>query len=91
NRRSGSEYNEDPYESTFSSSLPGYVAPPTGTPAHTVAELRKYDVGGLTRNKLYLQAMFTLPHDMTLSAQLRGDRNKYDAELGRTGWNTYGT
>jgi hypothetical protein len=56
-----------------------------------VAELRKYDVGGLTRNKLYLQAMFTLPHDMTLSAQLRGESNDYKAELGRTGWDTYGT
>ena len=90
-KRSGSEYNEDPYEFTFSSALPGYVAPPTGTPAHTVAQLRKYDVGGLTRNKLYLQAMFTLPHDMTISAQLRGESNDYDAELGRTGWDTYGT
>ena len=90
-RRSGSEYNEDPYEFTFSSALPGYVAPATGTAAHTVAELRKYDVGGLTRNKLYLQAMFTLPHDMTISAQLRGESNNYKAELGRTGWDTYGT
>ena len=90
-RRSGSEYNEDPYDFTFSSSLPGYVAPAVGTAAHTVAQLRKYDVGGLTRNKLYLQAMFTLPHDMTISAQVRGERNDYDAELGRTGWNTYGT
>jgi len=90
-RRSGSEYNEDPYEFTFSSDLPGYVAPATGTPAHTVAQLRKYDVGGLTRNKLHLQAMFTLPHDMTISTQIRGERNDYDAELGRTGWDTYGT
>ena len=90
-RRSGSTYNDDPYEFTFSSALPGYVAPATGTAAHTVAELRKYDVGGLTRNKLHLQAMFTLPHDMTLSAQVRGERNDYDAELGRTGWDTYGT
>ena len=90
-RRSGSDYNEDPYEFTFSSSLPGYVPPPAGTPAHTVAALRKYDVGGLTRNKLHVQAMLTLPHDMTLSAQLRGERNDYDAELGRTGWDTYGT
>ncbi|MBE2211084.1 MAG: MtrB/PioB family outer membrane beta-barrel protein [Xanthomonadaceae bacterium] len=90
-RRSGNAYNEDPYEFTFSSSLPGYVPPATGTPAHTVAQLRKYDVGDLTRNKLYLQAMFTLPHDMTLSAQVRGERNDYDAELGRTAWDTYGT
>lgn len=90
-RRSGSEYDEDPYEFTFSSSLPGYVPPANGTPAHTVAQLRKYDVGGLTRNKLSLQAMLTLPHDMTISAQLRGERNDYAAELGRTGWDTYGT
>lgn len=89
--RSGSEYNEDPYDFSFSSSLPGYVAPATGTAAHTVAQLRKYDVGGLTRNKLHLQAMFTLPHDMTISAQLRGESNDYDAELGRTGWDTFGT
>lgn len=89
--RTGSEYNYDPYDFTFSSSLPGYTPPPGGTAAHTVAQLRKYDVGGLTRNKLNVMAMFTLPHDMTLSAQVRGESNDYDAQLGRTGWDTYGT
>lgn len=89
-KRSGSEYEYDPYEFTFSESLPGYVAPATGTMAHTVEELRKYDVSSRDQNKLDVMATFILPHEMTLYASVRGDWNDYDAILGRQKYDTLG-
>ncbi|WP_417473424.1 MtrB/PioB family outer membrane beta-barrel protein [Luteimonas mephitis] len=86
-RRTGSEYDYDPYEFTFSSSLPGYTGADV---AHTVSALRKYDVGSRTQNKLDLMATFTLPREMTLYASVRGDWNDYDAILGRRGYDTLG-
>ena len=89
-RRTGSEYDYDPYGFTRSSSLPGYVARPGGDVAYTVSDLRKYDVGSRVQNKVDLMATFTLPRDMTLSASVRGDWNDYDATLGRQGYDTLG-
>lgn len=89
-KRTGSEYESNPYHFTFSSSLPGYVPPVAGTMAHTVDELRKYDVSSRDQDKLDLMATFILPNDMTLYASLRGDWNDYDAELGRQKYNTLG-
>ena len=86
-QRTGSEYDYDPYEFTFSSSLPGYTGEDV---AHTVSALRKYDVGSRTQNKLDLMATFTLPREMTLYASVRGDWNDYDATLGRRGYDTLG-
>ncbi|WP_242107341.1 MtrB/PioB family outer membrane beta-barrel protein [Luteimonas aquatica] len=86
-RRTGSEYDYDPYEFTFSSQLPGYNGEET---AHTVAQLRKYDVAGRVQNKIDLMATLTLPREMTLYASLRGDWNDYDALLGRQGYDTLG-
>src|SRR3546814_2745294 len=79
-KRTGSEYNYDPYEFTFSHSLPGYTGSHN---AHTVSDLRKYDIGSRTQHKIDLMATFTLPHEMTLYASVRGDWNDYDATLGR--------
>lgn len=89
-RRTGSEYDYDPYEFTMSRSLPGYVPPVTGDFAHTVDALRKYDVGGRTQDKIDLMATFTAPRDMTFYASVRGDWNDYDAVLGRQGYDTIG-
>ena len=89
-RQTGSDYDYNPYEFTFSSSLPGYVPPPGGDAPHTVEALRKYDVGSRTQNKLDLMATFTLPREMTLYASVRGDWNDYDAELGRQAYDTLG-
>ena len=88
-RRTGSEYEFDPYEFTFSGSLPGYVPPPGGNAAHTVAQLRKYDVGERTQHKADLMATVILPRNMSLYASLRGNRNDYDAELGRRDYDTF--
>lgn len=89
-RQNGDRYEYDPYESTYSISLPGFVAPPNGVPAHTVADLRKYDVGSRTENKIDLMATATPRDDMTISASLRGDWNAYDATLGRQRYDTLG-
>src|SRR3546814_916550 len=86
-KRTGSEYNYDPYEFTFSHSLPGYTGSHN---AHTVSDLRKYDVGSRTQHKIDLMATFTLPHEMTLYASVRGDWNDYDATLGRRAYDTLG-
>src|SRR3546814_5287551 len=56
-KRTGSEYNYDPYEFTFSHSLPGYTGSHN---AHTVSDLRTYDVGSSTQHTLDLMATFTL-------------------------------
>lgn len=86
----GDRYNYDPYEFTFSTELPGFVAPPGGVLAHTVDALRKYDVASRDQYKVDLMATVTPRADMTLSASLRGDWNDYDAELGRQGYDTLG-
>ena len=89
-KRSGDEYNYDPYEFTFSGSLPGFVYDPaTGMP-HTVDALRKYDVAGRDQHKLTFIASFMPSSDMSFNATLRGDWNAYDAELGRQNYDTYG-
>jgi len=89
-RRTGSEYDYDPYEFTFSSQLPGYIEPAGGNSAHTVDALRKYDIGSRVQNKLDLMATFALPRDMTFYASVRGDWNDYNAVLGRQGYDTLG-
>ncbi len=88
--RSGSRYFYDPYEFTFSTDLPGFVEPAGGVPAHTVSALRKYDLASRSQHKLDLMATFILPREMTLYASLRGERNDYDAELGRQDYDTRG-
>ncbi len=86
--RSGSDYYYNPYEFTFSSSLPGFVGADALSP-HTVSALRKYDIASRTQQKLDLMATFILPHEMTVYASFRGDRNRYDAQLGRQRFDTW--
>ncbi len=87
--RSGSDYNYDPYHFTFSSDLPGFVDPGNIWP-HTLAELRKYDVGDRKQHKATLIATLALPRNQTLSGTLRGDWNDYDAEFGRQDYDSLG-
>ncbi len=89
--RGGSRYYYNPYEFTFSSSLPGFVEPAAGLPPHTVAALRKYDIASRTQHKLDLMATFILPRDMTVYVSARADRNHYDARIGRQKLDSYAT
>ncbi len=86
----GDRYEYDPYEFTYSSSMPGYVPPPTGVPAHTVDAMRKYDMSSRDGHKLDMMATVMPRDDMTISASLRGDWNSYDARIGRQAYNTTG-
>jgi hypothetical protein len=81
--QSGDRYDSNPYDFTYSISLPGFVPPPGGIPAHTVDALRKYDLASRDENKADLIATLMPREDMTVSATLRGDWNDYDAVLGR--------
>lgn len=88
--RSGGEYDYDPYEFTFSSSLPGFAYDPAAISPHTVDALRKYDVSKREQHKLTFISSFMPTPDMSLNASLRGDWNDYQAELGRQGYDTWG-
>ncbi len=59
-------------------------------PAHTVDALRKYDLASRDENKVDLMATLIPRDDMTISASLRGDFNRYDAVLGRQRYDTLG-
>lgn len=89
-KQDGNRYNYNPYAFTFSSSLPGYVAPAGGIPAHTVEAQRKYDMSNRNENKLNVMATVMPRDDMTFSASLRGDFNSYGATIGRQDYDTYG-
>ena len=88
--RKGRDYNYDPYEFTFSNDLAGFIDPGDLAP-HTVEALRKYDVGGRTQHKMTAIATYALSGNATLSGTVRGDWNEYDAELGRQGYDSWGT
>ena len=87
--RSGSDYNYDPYHFTYSTDLPGFVDD-GNLPPHTVAGLRKYDVGDREQHKATLIATLALPANQTLSGTLRGDWNDYDADFGRQDYDSLG-
>lgn len=89
-RQSGDTYNFDPYEFSFSSSLPGFIEDEAAAMPHTVEALRKYDVGSRDQHKFTFISTLIPRHDMSLSATLRGDWNDYDAELGRQNYDTLG-
>lgn len=89
-KQNGDRYNYDPYDFTYSIGLPGFVAPPGGVPAHTVDALRKYDLASRDENKVDLMATLIPRDDMTFSASLRSDFNRYAAVLGRQRYDTLG-
>ncbi|MBS0584007.1 MAG: MtrB/PioB family outer membrane beta-barrel protein [Proteobacteria bacterium] len=89
-KQTGNTYDFDPYEHTFSSSLPGYIPPAGGTPSHTVDAMRKYDMSSRDENKIDVMATVMPRDDMTLSASVRGDWNSYDAQIGRQAYDTVG-
>ncbi|MDC8014471.1 MtrB/PioB family outer membrane beta-barrel protein [Tahibacter soli] len=89
-KRRGDDYVYDPYGFTYSTSLPGFVPPPDGVPSFTVDAMRKYDLADVDETKFDVMATLALAADMTLSATVRGDRNDYDAQIGRQRYDTLG-
>ncbi|MEO8670064.1 MAG: MtrB/PioB family outer membrane beta-barrel protein [Tahibacter sp.] len=88
--RSGDAYDYDPYVFAYSTSLPGYVVPPDGTPAYTVDAMRVYDLADRIQNKYTFTATVAPRHDMTVNATVRAERNGYAAVLGRQHSDTTG-
>lgn len=82
-RRVGGRYNYDPYDPFYSSSLPDFVMPEFGLPAHTTSAMRKYDMSDRTENKLHLVMIWPVGHTATVSATLHGTWDNYEAEIGR--------
>lgn len=89
-RRSGDAYDPAPYGDAFSPSLPGYVQPPLGNTAFTVAQMSKYDLGDLSAGRLKAILVMPLGDDATFSATLHGDRKRYDAVIGRRAFDIAG-
>jgi hypothetical protein len=82
-RRTGSDYQSNPYTPYYSASLPGYVpATPAGDPAFALEDLRKFDVANRTEHKLRAQTNEILADDLDL--QIGGDATieDYDASYG---------
>jgi hypothetical protein len=90
-RRDGDKYNYDPYVQFFSESLPGFVDPATGLPAHTVADMRKYDLSNRTESKARAIVTYPWGDSATLSATFYGNRDRYDALIGRQNTQTTGS
>ena len=89
-RRRGDAYDPDPYDSMYSTSLPGFVPPEGGVPSYTVDAMRMFDLADRDERKFDIMATYAPREDMTLSASLRGDLNDYDAEIGRQRYDTLG-
>jgi hypothetical protein len=91
-RRTGSDYDSNPYTPYYSSSLPGYIPGPSNTDtAFALADLRKFDVANRTEHKVHAQTNEILADDLDL--QIGGDVTieDYDAQYGlksTTQWNT---
>jgi hypothetical protein len=90
-KRDGDKYNYNPYVQFFSESLPGFVDPATGLPAHTVADMRKYDLSDRTESKARAIVTYPWGDSATLSATFYGNRDRYDALIGRQNTQTTGS
>lgn len=91
-QQSGSLYESDATGYAFAQSLPAFqlAYPSFVAGPETVAELRKYDVGDRTQNKIDVMATVAARDDLTVSASLRGDWNVYSGTLiGRQGYHTW--
>jgi hypothetical protein len=89
--RSGGAYNYDPYEAYYSKSLPGFVnaggIPP---PAFTVDAMRKYDMSDRKETRARVILIYPLGDASTVSATFYGNRDHYDALVGRQDTRTTG-
>jgi hypothetical protein len=87
--RSGSNYNFDPYEFMYSGEeLTEAQLATLIIQSHTAGDMRKYDVGERKQSKFDLMGTFTLPHEMTVYASVRAERNEYPAMIGRQKYDT---
>jgi len=90
-RRTGSDYDSNPYSPYYTSSLPGYIpATPAGDTAFALSDLRKFDVANRTEHKVSAQTNFILASDLDLQIGGGATIEDYDAQYGlqsSTQWN----
>jgi hypothetical protein len=86
--QSGSVYNDDPYAFAFFQNLPGFVPSDDTVTAWTVNGMRKYDIADREESKIDLMATFLLRPDMSVTASLRADWNRYPSAIGREAYDT---
>lgn len=89
-RRTGGRYDPNPYLDAFSPSMPGYVPPPTGYTAFTVAQMSKYDIGDMDSGKLSAIVVVPVGLDATFTGNLHGQRRDYGTVVGRRSFDTLG-
>ena len=81
--RHGDVYDYDPYESFYSSSLPGFQPEfPGGTRPHTLANLRKYDLADQQRHQFEARYIWAPDAAMDLSVHVKWDAADYAAQFG---------
>lgn len=79
-RRGGSAYDYDPYGAFYSDSLPGATA--SAVP-HTLADLRKYDIGDRNQQILNLRYNQPLREDLDVGLTLQQKLIDWGGEFGR--------
>lgn len=82
-RRRGDDYNYNPYEEFYSESLPGFVMPDIGLPAHTTSAMRKYDLSDRDQTKFRAILLYPIGDTMTASATLHASHDEHDTLIGR--------
>ena len=81
-RRTGSDYDSNPYTPYYTASLPGYIPTPGGDPAFALTDLRKFDVANRTEHKVHAQTNFILADDLDLQVGGNVTIEDYDAQYG---------
>jgi hypothetical protein len=81
--RSGSEYDPNPYDAYYTSSLPGYIPfSSEGDVAHTLTDLRKYDLASHDKHTFNAKMNFILSERMDFAVSGILIRQDYKAEYG---------
>lgn len=93
-RRTGSDYDSNPYTAYYSASLSGYVpASPQGDPPFALSDLRKFDIANRSEHKVRAQSNFILADDVDFQLGGGATLEDYDASYGlrsSTQWSVSG-
>ena len=82
-RRTGDEYNSNPYEPFYSSSLPGFTPRfPDGNAPHTLSALRKLDLASRDRHLVDVKLQWVLSDASDLSVGGRWEQDNLVADYG---------
>ena len=81
--RNGDDYNPNPYEPFYTSSLPGFIPQfPDGNRPHTLSAMRKYDIASRNTHTLNAKANLIIGDQMDLMFSGSYVDEDYDADYG---------